>query len=266
MDILEKPSYISNEEMLNRCLLLKKVLDAKTEKQIGRGKTTQTIQANKYDTNTLHYKRIANSCEHYQKKVDMETSSGITFRDYQLDIIEQGTAILQANGFLYLAMEVRTGKTLTSLGIARNIDAKNVLFITKKKAISSIQSDYNMLSCPFDIQIINYESLHLVADNAQWDLIICDEAHSCFIGSTTVDGINIKDIKLGDYLNSFNFATNKYELKKVVNIYKNELSENLVKIKCNGKEIVCTESHKIFTKRGWVEARHITSEDELQIL
>jgi hypothetical protein len=67
----------------------------------------------------------------------METSSGVTFREYQLDIIEQGTAILQASGFLYLAMEVRTGKTLTSLGIARNIDAKNVLFITKKKAINS---------------------------------------------------------------------------------------------------------------------------------
>jgi hypothetical protein len=178
MDILEKPSYISNEEMLNRCLLLKKVLDAKIEKKVGRGKTTQTIQVNKYDTKTLHYKRIVNSCEYYQNKYDMETSSGVTFRDYQLDIIEQGTAILQASGFLYLAMEVRTGKTLTSLGIARNIDAKNILFITKKKAISSIQSDYNMLSCPFDIQIINYESLHLVADNEQWDLIICDEAHS----------------------------------------------------------------------------------------
>jgi type I site-specific restriction endonuclease len=190
----------------------------------------------------------------------------IQFRDYQKRIINDGFKILNEHGFLYLAMEVRTGKTLTSLGIAIKTKSKNVLFITKKKAISSIQNDYNMLSCPFDIQIINYESLHLVADDEHWDLIICDEAHSCFIGSTTVDGINIKDIKLGDYLNSFNFATNKYELKKVVNIYKNELLENLVKIKCNGKEIICTESHKIFTKRGWVEARHITSEDELQIL
>jgi hypothetical protein len=178
MDILEKPSYVSNEEMLERCLLLKKVLDAKIEKKVGKGRTIQTIQANKYDTKTLHYRRIANSCEYYQQKVEMEKSSGVTFRDYQLDIIERGTAILQSSGFLYLAMEVRTGKTLTSLGIARNIDAKNVLFITKKKAISSIQSDYNMLSCSFDIQIINYESLHLVADDEHWDLIICDEAHS----------------------------------------------------------------------------------------
>ena len=47
MDILEKPSYLSNEEMLERCLLLKKVLDAKIEKQIGRGKATKTVQVNR---------------------------------------------------------------------------------------------------------------------------------------------------------------------------------------------------------------------------
>ena len=41
----------------------------------------------------------------------------IEFRDYQKNIIGQGTEILKDNGFLYLAMEVRTGKTLTSLGI-----------------------------------------------------------------------------------------------------------------------------------------------------
>ncbi len=58
----------------------------------------------------------------------------VTYRDYQLDIIERGTSILQENGFLYLAMEVRTGKTLTSLGICERAGADNVLFLTKKKA------------------------------------------------------------------------------------------------------------------------------------
>jgi hypothetical protein len=35
----------------------------------------------------------------------------IKFRDYQKDIIGRGTDVLKKNGFLYLAMEVRTGKT-----------------------------------------------------------------------------------------------------------------------------------------------------------
>ena len=40
------------------------------------------------------------------------------FREYQKEIISVGCDILRDNHFLYLAMEVRTGKTLTSLGIA----------------------------------------------------------------------------------------------------------------------------------------------------
>jgi len=102
----------------------------------------------------------------------------ITFRDYQVDIIQRGTQILEKHGFLYLAMEVRTGKTLTSLGIADRINAGYVLFITKKKAIGTIEADYNLLMPSYKIKVINYESLHLVMDNEKWDLVICDEAHS----------------------------------------------------------------------------------------
>jgi len=102
----------------------------------------------------------------------------ITFRDYQVDIIQRGTQILEKHGFLYLAMEVRTGKTLTSLGIADKVNAGYVLFITKKKAIGTIEADYNLLMPSYKIKVINYESLHLVMDNEKWDLVICDEAHS----------------------------------------------------------------------------------------
>ena len=74
-------------------------------------------------------------------------------------------------------MEVRTGKTLTSLGIAEKMFMNNVLFITKKKAISSIENDYKLLSPKFKLIVINYESLHKIP-NLKWDMIVCDEAHS----------------------------------------------------------------------------------------
>ena len=52
----------------------------------------------------------------------------IEFRDYQKDIISRGIGILKPHRFLYLAMEVRTGKTLTSLGICDQLqEIKNVL-------------------------------------------------------------------------------------------------------------------------------------------
>ena len=101
----------------------------------------------------------------------------VEFRDYQKDIINRGTDIIQQHGFVYLSMEVRTGKTLTSLGIADRIGVENVLFLTKKKAISSVEQDYRSLSSPFFLFTINYESVHKIPDK-NWDLIILDEAHS----------------------------------------------------------------------------------------
>ena len=97
------------------------------------------------------------------------------FRDYQEEIIAKSIDVLGEHGFVYLAMEVRTGKTLTSMGIAEGMGMKSMLFITKKKAISSIESDYKMYSPLFDIQVINYESLHKV--QGKFDIIVLDEAH-----------------------------------------------------------------------------------------
>lgn len=98
-------------------------------------------------------------------------------RDYQLEIANKGVEILTNNNLVYLAMEVRTGKTITSLEIAKLYGANNVLFLTKKKAIKSILSDYNKFGYTFNINVINNESLHL--DNGNYDLIISDEHHRC---------------------------------------------------------------------------------------
>jgi hypothetical protein len=72
-------------------------------------------------------------------------------------------------------MEVRTGKTLTALNTADNYGAKNVLFVTKIKAFSSIQWDYDQMNFGFKLTIINKESLHKVNDT--FDLVIYDEFH-----------------------------------------------------------------------------------------
>lgn len=100
------------------------------------------------------------------------------FRPYQKDIISQGARAIETHGFVYLAMEVRTGKTLTSLGIASQCGAKSVLFVTKKKAIGSIEKDYDLLKPTYQIKVVNYESLHNVVDSFKFDLIVIDEAHS----------------------------------------------------------------------------------------
>ena len=99
----------------------------------------------------------------------------LQLRDYQIKLSTQASEILQHKKIVYLAMEVRTGKTLTALNTAKLFGAKKVLFLTKKKAISSIQWDFDNFGFDFDITIINDESLHLV--NEAFDLIIHDEHH-----------------------------------------------------------------------------------------
>ena len=97
-------------------------------------------------------------------------------RDYQVDIAEQAINILKEFKLVYLAMQVRTGKTITSLHIASLYGAKKVLFVTKKKAISSIEDDFKESNCLYDLLVINYESLHKIQHT--YDLIIIDEAHA----------------------------------------------------------------------------------------
>ena len=98
------------------------------------------------------------------------------FRDYQIRIINTATDVLQAHRFVYLSMEVRTGKTLTALGVAEKLGIQNLLFVTKKKAISSIEADYKKLMPGYQITVINYESLHKV--EGVFDFVVLDEAHT----------------------------------------------------------------------------------------
>ena len=99
------------------------------------------------------------------------------FRPYQREIIDNAAEICREFKFVYLAMEVRTGKTLTSLGLSNHLECKEVLFVTKKKVISSIESDYKLLNPIFNLHTINYESLHKI-DDVKYDMIILDEAHT----------------------------------------------------------------------------------------
>ena len=95
----------------------------------------------------------------------------VEFRDYQKQIINQGVDTINQYGFVYLAMEVRTGKTLTSLGIAEKLGCTDVLFLTKKKAIRDVENDNRSLSSNFSFFCINYESMHKLPDY-DWDLVI----------------------------------------------------------------------------------------------
>lgn len=116
-------------------------------------------------------------------------------RDYQTEISTKGRDILLSYHILYLAMQVRTGKTSTALNVCKLCRFKKVLFLTKKKAISSIESDYNDFGFhnSLDLVVLNNESLHNLHDN-DFDCIIMDEAHR--LGSFPKPAKIAKDLKI----------------------------------------------------------------------
>ena len=114
----------------------------------------------------------------------------ITLRDYQVDAVKKGKSILRQYRLLFLAMQVRTGKTLTALSMCSG--AKNVLFITKKIAIDSIEADYAKGEFDFYIEVINYESLSKISDQ-KWSVIITDESHG--MGAFPKASKRAKDVK-----------------------------------------------------------------------
>ncbi len=115
----------------------------------------------------------------------------MTLRDYQIRISDQAVEILKEHGLVYLAMEPRTGKTLTSIVTAYKFGAKNVLFVTKKKAIDDIVQQANDLGYQIRLFVINYEQLHKV--DGDFDLVICDEAHS--IGAFPIKSNRCDELK-----------------------------------------------------------------------
>lgn len=98
-------------------------------------------------------------------------------RDYQIEKANDALEVLKTYNVVYLSMEVRTGKTVTSFEAAKKFGAKNVLFLTKKKAISSIIKDYSEFGYDnnFKLLIMNDESMLLIKDT--FDFVIHDEHH-----------------------------------------------------------------------------------------
>lgn len=96
-------------------------------------------------------------------------------RDYQEESVVKGLTVLKEYNLLYLGLKMRLGKSLISLSIAHRYGAKKVLFLTKKGAIKSIESDHSISGYGLDLLVTNYESADKITDN--FDLIILDESN-----------------------------------------------------------------------------------------
>lgn len=117
-------------------------------------------------------------------------------RNYQIEIAKNGSQILTQYGIVYLAMQMRTGKTVTAFEICTYTKVRNVLFICPKKAIKDIQGQYKEWAYDnhFTIDVVNYESVHKLQGNGkQYGVVIIDEAHN--LGSFPKPSLRAKRIR-----------------------------------------------------------------------
>ena len=121
-----------------------------------------------------------------------QTQGRRMLRDYQERISNEAVATLREHGLVYLAMEPRTGKTLTAFATAFKYGAKTLLFVTKKKAKADIMAQVLDSGYEYErIDVTNYEQLHNY--ESIYDLIIIDEAH--VIGAFPTPSLRTKELK-----------------------------------------------------------------------
>lgn len=92
---------------------------------------------------------------------------------------------------------------------------------------------------------------------SHFGIFILDE---CFIAGTKIDDKNIEDIKIGDYVDSFNHLKNKIEKKKVLAISKRWHKGMLTDI--NNGLIISTPNHPYYVKgKGYLSANKLKKGD-----
>jgi len=99
-----------------------------------------------------------------------------------------------------------------------------------------------------------------------------EKIHGCLHESMKVrmsDGSEktMREIKIGDYVKTFNEKEQKFVDSKVINKIIQQKTDKLKWYNLsfeNGKNLLCTEDHPIYTtNRGWVEAKNLTFEDDI---
>lgn len=97
------------------------------------------------------------------------------------------------------------------------------------------------------------------------EVVLCGPGRGCFTPDTRVimsdnASVPIETIKVGDFVKDHNGND-----QKVLEVFKYQVDEEILELEFDdGRKVKCTKDHKFLTKnRGWIEAQHLTENDEL---
>jgi hypothetical protein len=125
---------------------------------------------------------------------------------HQTRISRKAYRKLIRDGFVYLAMAERTGKTLTSILTAEKTKYNNILVITKKNAMKDWNETLKKYPVKKNYTVINYHSIHKL-EKKKFDLTIADEVHSSGMGSFPKPSQLYKNVRKITYYNPIIFLS-----------------------------------------------------------
>lgn len=112
---------------------------------------------------------------------------------HQIETAEEAISILRQNMIVYLAMEERTGKTLSAILVCEELRISKVLVVTKKKALPGWFDTLKAFQHTKVFDVVNYHQAKKRIGIA-YDLIILDESHN-YISAYPKPGLIWKQIK-----------------------------------------------------------------------
>lgn len=99
-------------------------------------------------------------------------------RQHQIEAVDQARRVIGQHGVVYLACEMRVGKSMMALALADAVGAGRVLFVTPKAAMASAKGDFEAMGLDYELTVINRESLHKIAvPRGGFDMVVQDESH-----------------------------------------------------------------------------------------
>lgn len=102
----------------------------------------------------------------------------ITLRDDQRAVVNKAKDILRLLNIVYIAAQMRTGKSIMGLTTAYENGFKRILILTKKNAVDNIKQDVRDCCYPIQTKVINFDYRTLAKlDPNNYDCIIVDEAN-----------------------------------------------------------------------------------------
>lgn len=214
----------------------------------------------------------------YTSTVSATIKSNIVLRDYQ----QFGLRAIKEHYNGLFVLPCGLGKTELALQCAYELKQKTI-FVThttdlvkqaKERCESKMICKTSTITegkCDTsgDIVFCTIQTLYKMIEKRvvkqnEFGFLIADE---CFPKGTKINTPNgyknIENIHEGDIVYSYNHKTNKIEEKEVDYLF-HKKSNNILRITLqNGKTIICTNNHPIYTSRGYIRADEIEKGDVL---